>query len=80
MPSTFDFSDVPPPPFSEEEPHFRRGYHHGVTMMLRAMQNGASIQDLERFINGPVMDWRNGSEPAYPPEFHQAHGTSSDPA
>lgn len=62
------------PPQGEHEAHFRRGYHHGAISIVRAMREGASIDELEDFVNAELRAWREDhSVPALPPEPNKSN-------
>lgn len=65
----FDLDDEPAPPFTENEPHYRRGYHQGMASMLHAIQEGVPLDQLQAYVDGALKDWRHGNEPAFPPKF-----------
>ena len=57
------------PHCGEAEPHFRRGYHHGAVMVVRALKAGVPIEEMEAFADTEIRAWRqNHYVPAWPPE------------
>lgn len=62
----FDDQDAPSGP---HESHFRRGFHHGALSIVRALQEGVSIEELEAFVNAELRAWReNHQTRSFPPE------------
>lgn len=67
------------PPSGPYEGDFRRGYHQGAHAILEAIRDGIPIDQLERFIEGELRDWRSSpSSPAFPPVPKQDGGAIDD--
>lgn len=59
-----------PPDCGESEPHFRRGFHHGVISVLDAIEAGASIEELGQWAETEVGAWRDRYQtPEWPPKL-----------
>jgi hypothetical protein len=50
--------EIDPAAIRRKERHFRRGFAHGAVATLWAIQQGASLAEIERWIDGPLYQWR----------------------
>jgi hypothetical protein len=61
MPQVICLADVKPASTEELHKHeaaFRRGFTHGVATVIRALNNGASMETIDEWESGPLFDWR----------------------
>lgn len=55
---------------NSDERSYRRGYQHGLQAAINAFDNGATLNQLKDFQDGPIKDWRDGPDIfSFPPEI-----------
>jgi hypothetical protein len=59
-----------PPHAGEGEPAFRRGYQQGAHYVVTALKEGIALEDIERFVEKELGEWRGHPDtPSFPPEI-----------